>query len=336
MKKAKYYTKNSDGSVNCNLCRLNCRIIENKKGYCGVRLNKDGELYTLVYGKAVAESIDPIEKKPLYNFFPGSLSYSIATVGCNFDCKHCQNYHISKYPRQNNMIAGQNLAPEEIVKRAVQAGCKSIAYTYTEPTVFFEYALETSRLANAAGLKNIFVTNGYTSNAALDEISPYLDAANIDLKGFTEGFYKKIAGVSLKGVLETIRHYKELGIWIEITTLIIPGYNDDETGLRGIAEFIHDELGAYTPWHISAFYPTHELMDVPRTSPETIHKARKIGIEAGLQYVYEGNIRDSDGANTYCPACSKIVIKRCSFQLAEVNMKSDKCAFCGEKIAGQF
>ncbi|MCK5686224.1 AmmeMemoRadiSam system radical SAM enzyme, partial [bacterium] len=283
-----------------------------------------------------AESIDPIEKKPLYNFFPGSLSYSIATVGCNFDCKHCQNYHISKYPRQNNMIAGQNLSPVEIVNRASQAKCKSIAYTYTEPTVFFEYALDTAILAKEKGIKNIFVTNGYTSNEALDEISPYLDAANIDLKGFSEDFYKKIAGVSLKGVLETIKHYKKLGIWIEITTLIIPGYNDKEISLRGIAEFIRDELGVSTPWHISAFYPTHELMDVPPTSPAIIHKARKIGLESGLQYVYEGNIRDSDGANTYCPGCGKIVIKRHGFQLAEVNMADGNCKFCSEKIEGVF
>lgn len=336
MREALFYSKSPDHSVQCNLCRIRCRIKENMTGRCGVRQNTGGTLYTLVYGNAVADSLDPIEKKPLYHFFPGSRSYSIATVGCNFDCLHCQNYHISKYPKNNKVIQSECLSPEDIVKNAVQSACRSISYTYTEPTVFFEYALDTAKLAHEKGIRNVFVTNGYITDDALQTISPFLDAANIDLKGFTEEFYRKIAGVSLSGVLDTIRAYKKLGIWIELTTLIIPGYNDDEAQIRGMAEFISTEIGKSTPWHLSAFHPTHQLKDVDRTPESTLHAARKIGLEAGLQYVYEGNISSSDGSVTFCPVCRQAVIRRRGFSIIDLKVHDGRCGYCSGEIAGYF
>ncbi|MDD3294427.1 MAG: AmmeMemoRadiSam system radical SAM enzyme, partial [Geobacteraceae bacterium] len=226
MKEALFYTQVGSGGVQCGLCRFRCVIEDGKRGICGVRENSDGVLYSLVYGKAVAEQVDPIEKKPLYHFLPGSRSYSVAAAGCNFRCYHCQNYTISQPLFPGGNIAGENLSPEEIVSRALSAGCRSIAYTYTEPTVFFEYAHDTAVLAHRAGIRNVFVTNGYISSEALAFIRPYLDAANIDLKGYTEKFYREIVGARLSGVLDCIREYKSLGIWIELTTLVIPGLND--------------------------------------------------------------------------------------------------------------
>ncbi|RLG54961.1 MAG: AmmeMemoRadiSam system radical SAM enzyme, partial [Candidatus Hydrothermarchaeota archaeon] len=268
MKEAMFYDK-INGKVKCKLCRHSCVIPEGKRGICGVRQNRNGKLYSLVYGKLVAKNVDPIEKKPLYHFYPGSKAYSIATVGCNFSCKHCQNYEISQPARETGEIFGRDFSPEEIVAEAKRYNCEVIAYTYTEPTVFYEYAYETAKLASKEGIKNIFVTNGYTSEEALKEISPYLDGANIDLKAFTDKFYREICGARLEPVLETIKLYKELGIWIEITTLVIPTLNDNEEELRKIAEFIKS-LGDEIPWHVSAFHPDYKLMNLPRTPLETL------------------------------------------------------------------
>ena len=331
-----FYEKLDDKIVKCNLCSHRCpRIADSKRGICGVRENRDGKLYSLVYGRIAARSVDPIEKKPLFNFLPGSKSYSIATVGCNFRCDNCQNYDISQLPKERGIIVGQDVSPEEIVLAAKLSNCESIAYTYSEPTIFFEYAYDTAKHAKKEGIKNVFVTNGYITPEALKEISPYLDAANIDLKSFSDEFYRKICGARLKPVLDSIRLYKSLGIWTEITTLIIPTLNDSEEELRKIAEFI-SEVGEDTPWHISQFYPTYKLIDLPRTPVATLRKAREIGLEAGLKYVYEGNVPGEDGENTYCPNCGKLLIHRFVYHIKENKIKNSACTYCGAEIDGVY
>ena len=336
LKEAMFYEKLEDNLVNCNLCSHRCRrIADSKRGICGVRENRDGKLYSLVYGKAVAMSVDPIEKKPLFNFLPGSRSYSIATVGCNFRCDNCQNYDISQLPKERNIIVGPDVSPEEIVSAAKRSNCASIAYTYSEPTIFFEYTYDIAKLARKEGLKNVFVTNGYITPEALMEISPYLDAANIDLKSFSDEFYRKSCGARLQPVLDSIRLYKSLGIWIEITTLIIPTLNDSEEELRKIAGFIM-EVGEDTPWHITQFHPMYKLPDLPRTPVSTLRKARQIGLEAGLRYVYEGNVPGETGENTYCHNCGKPLIRRFGYSIQENKIKNSACTYCGTKIDGLY
>jgi len=335
MREAMFYEKVDDNLVNCNLCSHRCsRIADSKRGICGVRENRDGKLYSLVYGRVAARSVDPIEKKPLFHFLPGSRSYSIATVGCNFRCDNCQNYDISQLPKERGIIVGQDVSPEEIVSAAKLSNCESIAYTYSEPTIFFEYAYDIAKHAKKEGIKNVFVTNGYITPEALQEISPYLDAANIDLKSFSDDFYRKNCGARLKPVLDSIRLYKSLGIWIEITTLIIPTLNDSEEELRKIAEFIKNEVGEETPWHITQFHPTYKLIDLPRTPVTILRKAREIGLEAGLRYVYEGNVPGENGENTYCHNCGKLLIRRFGYSIQENKIKNSACTYCGTKIDG--
>jgi len=334
MHEAMFYTPISDNRVRCRLCQHFCEIAEGKRGLCGVRENRAGVLYTLVYGQSIAASIDPIEKKPLFHLQPGSTSFSIATVGCNFRCRHCQNWEIAQYPQMHTgPLPGKILAPETIVEQAQAAGCTSIAYTYTEPTIFFEYAFETAKLAKQAGLKNVLVTNGYTSAEALRTIAPYLDAANVDLKSFSDDFYQKVCGAKLQPVLDTIRLYHELGIWLEVTTLIIPGYNDSEDELKEIADFIAS-VGVEIPWHVSAFYPTHELTDAPRTSARILRRARQIGIAAGLRYVYEGNNPGDGGENTCCYGCGELLIERFGFSIRKNRMEQGRCPSCAAMIDG--
>jgi len=335
MKEAMFYEKLDDNMVNCNLCSHRCRkIAQSKRGICGVRENIDGKLFSLVYGKAVARSVDPIEKKPLFQFLPGSSTYSIATVGCNFRCDNCQNYDISQLPKVRGTIVGEDVTPEEIVLAAKLSNCQSIAYTYTEPTIFFEYALDTAKLAHKQGIRNVFVTNGYITPEALHAISPYLDAANIDLKSFSDSFYKKTCGARLQPVLDSIKLHKKLGIWIELTTLIIPTLNDQETELQQIAKFIKEEVGKDVPWHITQFHPTYKLMDQPRTPVTTLRRARQIGLDAGLRYVYEGNVPGENGENTYCPKCKKMLIHRLGYQIRENKIKNSTCPYCGAQIDG--
>ena len=335
MKEAMFYEKLDNNLVNCNLCSHRCRkIADSKRGICGVRENRDGTLYSLVYGKAVARSVDPIEKKPLFNFLPGSRAYSMATVGCNFRCDNCQNYDISQLPTVRSAIVGEDVLPEEIVLAAKLSNCESIAYTYTEPTIFFEYALDIAKLARKEGIKNVFVTNGYITPEALQEISPYLDAANIDLKSFSDEFYRKNCGARLEPVLDSIRLYKRLGVWIELTTLIIPTLNDSEEELQKLAEFIKEEVGEDTPWHITQFHPTYKLMDQPRTPVTTLRRARQIGLDAGLRYVYEGNVPGENGENTYCHNCHKMLIRRLGYRIIENTIKNSACPYCGAEIGG--
>lgn len=333
MKEAMFY-ENPDGKVRCHLCNHHCMIKDGKRGICGVRENRDGRLFSLVYGKSVATGIDPIEKKPFFNFYPGTTAYSIATVGCNFRCLNCQNWEISQMPKdEEGNITGEKLLPEEIVANAKGSGCKGIAYTYTEPTIFFEYAYDTAKLAHKEGIKNVFITNGYTSAEAIKEIAPFLDAVNVDLKGFSEDFYHMVCGAKLQPVLDNIRLYRELGIWLEVTTLIIPGYTDDEEQLRGIAEFIKG-IGVDIPWHVTAFYPAYKLLDIPPTPVESLRKAREIGKKAGLRYVYEGNVPGEGGENTYCYSCGKPVIKRYGFEIIENKLIDGKCPKCKNQIDG--
>lgn len=333
MKEARFY-ENLDGKVRCRLCNHYCIIKDGKRGICGVRENRDGRLFSLVYGRSIATGVEPIEKKPFFHFYPGTTAYSIATVGCNFHCLNCQNWEISQMPKTGEGgIIGKKLLPEEIVANAKRLGCKSIAYTYTEPTIFFEYAYDTARLAHKEGIKNVFVTNGYTSGEAVKEIAPFLDAANVDLKSFDEDFYRKICGAKLQPVLDNIRLYRELAIWVEVTTLIIPGYSDDKKQLRAIAEFIKG-IGEDIPWHITAFYPAYKLPDVPPTTIESLRRAREIGIKAGLKYVYEGNVPGEGGENTYCYHCGEAVITRYRFEIRENKLTEGKCPKCKNQIDG--
>jgi pyruvate formate lyase activating enzyme len=334
MHQASFYDRLEDGKVHCRLCRHHCRIEEGRKGICGVRVNRDGELYTLVYGMPCSTHVDPIEKKPLFHFFPGSKAFSIATVGCNFRCRHCQNHEISQMPRDAQCVMGDRMEPPEVVQMAAKAGCKSISYTYTEPTMFYEYAFDIAKLAKEQGIFNNFVTNGYIEEEPLRAIGPWLSAANIDLKGFSEEFYRKVCFAELSQVMETIKVYKALGIWIELTTLVIPGYNDKEEELRGIARFIRNDLGPEVPWHVSAFYPTYKLLDAPRTPPGTLAGARRIGLDEGLRYVYVGNVPGLEGEHTYCYACKRAVIERFGYAIGGYHIHEGSCSFCGAPIDG--
>ncbi|MFW5894053.1 MAG: AmmeMemoRadiSam system radical SAM enzyme [Verrucomicrobiota bacterium] len=333
MKRALLWETRENKQVKCNLCHHRCLIADGASGVCGVRSNRDGVLYSDVYNQCIAANIDPIEKKPLYHFLPGSRAYSIATAGCNFRCLHCQNVDISQAPREGYPIQGQELPPERIVDSAAQRGAATIAYTYTEPTIFFEYALDTARLAHERGLRNVFVTNGYITNEALDKIAPTLNAANIDLKFFSEDSYKKVCGAKLAPILETIQHYYDLGIWIELTTLVIPGYNDSEQELRGIARFIK-KLSPTIPWHVSRFHPAYKMKDLPSTPEASVMRAWKIGREEGLHFVYVGNMHAPDGDVTHCPSCDNPVVRRGLFGLQENNLDGGSCRRCGADVAG--
>ena len=332
MKEAMFYEKLDEKKVRCYLCAHHCLIKEDKRGICYVRQNQGGTLYSLVYGKVISMNVDPIEKKPLFHFLPASTSLSIATVGCNFRCEHCQNFEISQYPKEHEDIAGRSVTPEDVVEAAAVSGCESISYTYTEPTIFFEFAYECAKLARQRGIKNIFVSNGYTSPEATRTIAPYLDGNNIDLKG-SDDFYKKICGARLEPVRETIRLMKGLGVWVEVTTLIIPDYNDSDEDLREIAEFI-GSVDTSIPWHVTQFYPTYKLTDKPRTPIKTLQRAREIGFQAGLKYVYEGNVPGEGGENTYCPNCKETLISRFGFHIGAMKMLRSKCLKCGAQIEG--
>jgi len=323
------YKPLDEKKVKCNLCNHRCVIKNGRRGICGVRENQEGILKTLVYGRLIARNIDPIEKKPLFHIFPGSLSYSIATVGCNFKCLFCQNADIAQMPSDNDgMIMGDLFTPEDIVNAAEKGNCKSIAYTYTEPTVYFEFAYDTAKIAHEKGITNVFVTNGYMTSEALEMISPYLDAANVDLKAFNKKFYKEICKAKLEHVKETLKLMKSLGIFVEVTTLLIPGLNDDKH------ELDVESLGPETPWHISRFHPTYKLLDRPSTPLETLIMAREIGIKTGLRYVYTGNVPGENSENTFCYKCNNILINRLGFYVRKNLIEDSKCTHCGAQIDG--
>lgn len=335
IREAMLYEKLADKRVHCNLCAQRCKISPDGRGVCCVRENKDGILYSLVYPTVIAENIDPVEKKPFFHVYPGSKSYSIAAAGCNFSCEFCQNHEISQMPRSTLLIAGENIPPAEIVARANKSGSKTIAYTYTEPTIYFELAYETARIAQAQGIKNVFVTNGFMTAEALEVIKPYLAAANVDLKSFRDEFYRKRCGARLGPVLASLQKMKELGIWVEITTLLIPGWNDSDEELKDIAGFIAG-LGKETPWHISRFHPQFQMLNIPVTPIASLHRAREIGLLAGLKYVYSGNVPGEEGESTYCFHCGNCLIERYGFRVVNVNLRRNKCNCCETELEGIF
>jgi len=334
MKEAILYQQLPAGKVRCDLCAHRCVIFPGRVGVCRVRENREGTLYSLVYGHTAGQNVDPIEKKPLFHFFPGSAAYSVTTVGCNVHCEFCQNWAISQVIDPTQFLIGEDLTPEQIVNRAIDHGCKSVAYTYTEPTVFLEYALDTAEIAHTRGLKNVFVTNGYETAEAVEVIRPYLDAANVDLKSFSDHYYRKVVGATLQPVLETILLMKSLGIWLEITTLVIPAMNDSPDEFRKIARFLAEEVGPETPWHISRFFPAYRMVNLPPTELASLMQAREIGLEEGLEYVYVGNIGETKLENTHCPICNLILIERSILGVASNDVHDGACPRCGKDIPG--
>ena len=333
MHEAMFYDREEDNRVRCRLCRHHCLIGDGGYGICRVRRNLGGVLQSLCYGQLVAANADPVEKKPLFHYRPGTFTFSIATPGCNFRCRHCQNYSIAQV-EPADLPTGPERSPAEVVAAARRQRCDSLSYTYAEPTIFYEFAMATARLAKEAGLGNIFVTNGYIEDEPLAAIAPYLDAANIDLKGFTEKHYREVCGATLAGVLATIRSYRRHGIWLEITTLVIPGLNDSDEELARIAGFIRDETGAETPWHVSRFYPTYRLTDRPATPAATVERAREIGLAAGLKHVYTGNLPAGGGEDTACLGCGATVVARSGYTVRSNRLQDGRCPDCGGAVAG--
>ncbi len=321
-----------DGFVTCRLCAHECRIAEGRTGACRVRKNVAGVLYSLNSDRVVSAGIDPIEKKPLYHFHPGSRSFSIAAMGCNFSCRFCQNHEISVV-EDERAIRGDALEPERIVALAKGNGCRSISYTYTEPTVFFELTLETAKRARAAGLGNVLVSNGYMSAAALSLLGPFLDGANIDLKSFRDEFYRNYCAARLGPVLDTIRAMKAAGIWVEVTTLLIPGLNDDAAEIDELIGFLLD-LGADVPWHVSRFFPRHRLTGLPPTAAGAIHRCLERAEARGVHFAYGGNLADSRWSHTRCPRCQATLIERSGYQVTVTGLRAGACAACGAKVAG--
>ena len=332
---AHFYQPEEEQAVSCALCAHRCRIAAGARGICGVRENDGGVLTSLVYGMVIAENTDPIEKKPLFHVLPGSRSFSIATAGCNFRCAFCQNHEISQLPREKGRIAGRKRTPAQIVEDAIRSGSRSIAYTYTEPTIAFEFAYDTAGIAREKGLQNIFVTNGYMTGEMLELIAPRLDAANVDLKAFRDDFYRIQCGARLQPVLDNLRKMKELGIWIEVTTLLIPDLNDGDQELRDIARFILS-FGTETPWHISRFHPRYRMRDKPTTTAAALHRAAEIGKSIGLNHVYRGNLPGDPGENTFCARCGRLLIARTGFAVERMDLKDSGCPRCGTPLAGIF
>ncbi len=316
----------------CQICPNYCKIAPGKRGKCGIRYNNGKKLVLLTYGKACAVNVDPIEKKPIYHMMPGSLSFSIATTGCCLECLCCQNWTISQCLPEE--AGSYNLPPEAVVQQAIKKGCKSIAYTYTEPTVFYEYMLDTAIIAKSKGLKNIYVTSGYINPEPLKKLTPYIDAANIDLKGFSNDFYKNYCSGTLKPVLDTIKYMSENNTLVEITNLLIPTLNDDMKTIKKMCEWIIKNAGDQTPIHFSRFHPMYKLKNLPPTPPETILNARKIALDTGLKHVYAGNLRVMKEGFTYCPSCGKAVIERFGYTILKNNLTNGKCNFCKSEVKG--
>jgi pyruvate formate lyase activating enzyme len=323
-----------DLRVRCNLCAHRCVIPPGRLGACCVRENVGGTLYTLVYDRVISQNVDPIEKKPLFHFQPGSRSFSIATAGCNFRCAFCQNWEISQLPREQRTAPGRSATPAQIAKAAKKTGCLSVSYTYTEPTIYAEYALDTAREAQALGLRNVFVSNGYMTRELLGLMSGLIDGINVDLKAGRGEFYHRLSGASLEPVLANLKTIQQLGIWLEVTTLVIPGLNDSEDELRWVADYLHHELGPDVPWHISRFYPQYRMTDTLPTPTTTLERAWGIGRDAGLRYVYVGNVPGHDTESTRCPACGVTVIQRWGYRTQVTALRNGACTRCGASIAG--
>jgi pyruvate formate lyase activating enzyme len=335
LKRAVLWEPDSDKKVRCKLCNHRCVIADDELGRCYVRKNIEGVLYSLNYDKVCSANPDPIEKKPLFHFLPGSSSFSVAAMGCNFQCDFCQNWQISQAAIEDGRIDGQAISPEQIVAAAVRSGCKSIAYTYTEPTIFMELCDDCGRLAKKQGLANVFVSNGYQTIEAIDFADDWLDGINVDLKAFTDDYYKRLCKAHLQPVLDTIKYIaKETNIWLEITTLLIPGENDSDDELRKLTEFIVGEAGADVPWHISRFYPQYKHLDAVPTPTEVLERAEQIGREAGLRYIYLGNVPGAKSESTFCYNCGRVLIERIGYRISANHIANGKCPDCGTRIAG--
>ncbi|MBW8002008.1 MAG: AmmeMemoRadiSam system radical SAM enzyme [Planctomycetes bacterium] len=335
MKKAVLWELGGEGKIQCNLCSWRCAISEGKLGHCKVRKNIGGVLYSLNYDKVCAANADPIEKKPLFHFQPGSYSFSIACMGCNFQCEFCQNWQISQVAYDGGEIDGQATGPEEIVDAAVRASCQSIAYTYTEPTIFMELCADCGRLGKEKGLANVFVSNGYETREAIDFASEWLDGMNIDLKAFSDDYYRRLCKARLGPVLDTISYVaKETDIWLELTTLLVPGENDSDDELKQLAGFIAEKAGVDVPWHISRFHPNYKYRDSVTTPAESLKRAEEIGKSAGLRYVYLGNVPGSKSESTFCYKCGKNLIERVGYRIVNNDLENGKCPDCGVTIAG--
>lgn len=332
MIKAELFEKGRDNQVTCRLCAHQCRLPEGATGICRVRKNIGGTLYSLNSDRVIAVHMDPIEKKPLYHFLPGSGSFSIAAMGCNFSCRFCQNHSISMVHDEQD-ISGEKVSPEQLVQSALDGRARSISYTYTEPTVFFELMLQTARLARQAGLKNVMVSNGYLTGQALAMLAPYLDAANIDLKAFSDDFYKRYCSARLKPVMESIAALKAGGVWLEITTLLIPGLNDDPEEIKRLISFLL-EVDDRMPWHVSRFFPQHRLRHLPPTAEDSIHGFLRLGADMGLKYLYGGNLSADSWNDTICPHCRTKLIRRVGYQTAVLALQAGLCQTCGTEIPG--
>lgn len=333
---ARLWTATENGAVKCNLCGHRCLIPPGQFGVCQVRENIDGELKTHTYDQLISMNVDPIEKKPLFHVLPGSQSMSIATPGCNFRCDFCQNWQISQSPRDGRSLAShaQAIPPQKIVDTAVAHDCRSISYTYTEPTIFFELAYDTATLAHEAGLKNCFVSNGFMTPEAVETIAPLLDAINVDLKAFRDETYRDVMGGKLEPVLQCLRELRQADIWVEVTTLVVPGMNESEQELRDIARFIHDELDPAVPWHVSRFHGDYKMSDSLPTPAEAVSRTVKIGMDVGLKHVYSGNMAGRADESTYCPQCGERVIHRQGFFAVNNRLDEGACPDCGETLAG--
>ena len=333
MHEAMLYEKLNDRRVRCRLCAHCCTIAPGERGVCQVRANHNGVLQSLVYGRVVARDVDPIEKKPLYHVYPGTRAYSIASIGCNFSCLNCQNHFISQYPREHHgNVLGDRVTADELVSEALETGCHSIAYTYTEPTVAIEFVLEVMQRAEAEGLANLWVTNGYFTAEAAELIVPHLQAANIDLKGISDRVYHEVVGGNVRPVLNTIERLFQAGVWVEVTTLVIPGVNDSDEELRWTAEAIRG-ISPVIPWHISRFFPAYRMVDHAPTPVERLEAARRLGREVGLQHIYLGNL-PGEGEDTICPECSTKVTTRSGFRVREHRLLEGECPACGAEIPG--
>jgi pyruvate formate lyase activating enzyme len=334
MREAAVYEKLPDARVQCHTCQWHCRINPGKLGACGMYRNEGGTLYNLNYGQVSSLAADPIEKKPLFHFYPGSLCFSLGTIGCNFRCRHCQNWEISTADGEAFQKTCRELSPEASVKLARRSDCRGMAWTYNEPTIWFEHTLESAQLAKEAGLYTAYVTNGYASPAALDTIGPYLDAWRVDIKGFSDEFYKDIAGVPRwDEILEvTLRARHQWNMHVEVVTNIIPTMNDDNEQLEGIARWMAAELGELTPWHVTRFQPHHNLRHLPPTPVTTIDKACDIGREAGLKFVYAGNVPGHESESTRCYNCGSLVVRRLGYITELVNLNGSTCQVCGADL----
>jgi len=328
---ARQYTRLDDNAVRCSLCSHRCTIQDEKTGICGVRLNEGGTLHALTYGKVSAEAVDPIEKKPLFHFLPGTLSYSLGSIGCNFHCTHCQNWHISRAGISDMNLA--EISPEEGVRRAMAQGCASISWTYNEPTIWHEYTLDMAKIAHERGLGTVYVTNGYITEEALRELSPVLDAYRVDIKAFTDDFYRKVCGARLQPVLDSTIVAKELGMHVEVVNLVIPGLNDSPEETTSLIRWILDNLGPDVPVHFTRFHPDYQMRDRKATDIAVLEGIYRRARELGLHYPYLGNVYASPCESTYCPSCGELVIERSGFSSIMRNISSGRCGRCGEKIA---